>query len=52
MVGVAGRVAVISSFGAEAACLLSLVASKDPSTPVVFLDRVSISLKRWSTSTT
>jgi phosphoadenosine phosphosulfate reductase len=36
--GVAGRVAVISSFGAEAACLLSLVASKDPSTPIVFLD--------------
>lgn len=36
--GVAGRVAVISSFGAESACLLSLVASKDPSTPVVFLD--------------
>ena len=36
--GVAGRVAVISSFGAEAACLLSLVASKEPSTPIVFLD--------------
>jgi MFS family permease len=36
--GVAGRVAVISSFGAESACLLSLVASKDPSTPIVFLD--------------
>jgi phosphoadenosine phosphosulfate reductase len=36
--GVAGRVAVVSSFGAEAACLLSLVASKEPSTPVVFLD--------------
>lgn len=36
--GVAGRVAVISSFGAESACLLGLVASKDPSTPVVFLD--------------
>lgn len=35
---VAGRVAVVSSFGAEAACLLSLVASKDPSTPIVFLD--------------
>lgn len=35
---IAGRVAVVSSFGAEAACLLSLVASKDPSTPVVFLD--------------
>lgn len=36
--GVAGRVAVISSFGAEAACLLGLVASRDPSTPIVFLD--------------
>lgn len=36
--GVAGRVAVISSFGAEAACLLGLVASKDPATPIVFLD--------------
>ena len=36
--GVAGRVAVVSSFGAEAACLLKLVAEKDPATPVVFLD--------------
>ncbi len=35
---VAGRVAVISSFGAEAAVLLKLVADKDPTTPVVFLD--------------
>jgi len=35
---VAGRVAVVSSFGAEAACLLKLVADKDPATPVVFLD--------------
>ena len=34
----AGRVAVVSSFGAEAACLLKLVAEKDPATPVVFLD--------------
>lgn len=34
----AGRVAVISSFGAEAACLLKLVADKAPATPVVFLD--------------
>ncbi|TNE30257.1 MAG: phosphoadenylyl-sulfate reductase [Alphaproteobacteria bacterium] len=34
----AGRVAVVSSFGAEAAVLLKLVADKDPSTPVVFLD--------------
>ena len=36
--GIAGRVAVVSSFGAEAACLLKLVADKDPATPVVFLD--------------
>lgn len=36
--GVGGRVAVVSSFGAEAACLLKLVADKDPATPVVFLD--------------
>ena len=35
---VAGRIAVVSSFGAEAACLLKLVADKDPATPVVFLD--------------
>lgn len=35
---VAGRAAVISSFGAEAAVLLKLVADKDPATPVVFLD--------------
>src|SRR3546814_11648763 len=36
--GVAGRVAVISSFGAEAAVLLKLVADKAPATPIVFLD--------------
>jgi phosphoadenosine phosphosulfate reductase len=36
--GAAGRVAVVSSFGAEAACLLKLVADKDPATPVIFLD--------------
>lgn len=34
----AGRVAVVSSFGAEAAVLLKLVADKDPATPIVFLD--------------
>jgi phosphoadenosine phosphosulfate reductase len=33
-----GRVAVISSFGAEAAVLLDLVASVDRALPVVFLD--------------
>jgi len=34
----AGRIAVVSSFGAEAAVLLHQVAKVDPSTPVVFLD--------------
>ncbi|MCB2051274.1 MAG: phosphoadenylyl-sulfate reductase [Novosphingobium sp.] len=35
---VAGNVAVVSSFGAESAVLLHLVAQVDPSTPVLFLD--------------
>ena len=34
----AGRVAVVSSFGAESAVLLALVADIDPSTPVFFVD--------------
>jgi phosphoadenosine phosphosulfate reductase len=33
-----GRIALVSSFGAEAAVLLDLVAQIDPATPVVFLD--------------
>jgi phosphoadenosine phosphosulfate reductase len=33
-----GRLAVVSSFGAESAVLLDLVASVDPALPVVFLD--------------
>jgi len=33
-----GRIAVVSSFGAESAVLLHLVASIDPSTPVLFVD--------------
>jgi phosphoadenosine phosphosulfate reductase len=33
-----GRTAVVSSFGAESAVLLHLVASVDPATPVIFLD--------------
>ncbi len=33
-----GRAAVISSFGAESAVLLDLVAKVDPSLPVIFLD--------------
>ena len=34
----AGRVAVVSSFGAESAILLALVAEIDPATPVLFVD--------------
>ena len=34
----AGRIAVVSSFGAESAALLALVAEVDPATPVVFVD--------------
>lgn len=33
-----GRIALVSSFGAEAAVLLHLVAGIDPATPVIFLD--------------
>ena len=35
--GLSGRTAVVSSFGAEAVVLLALVASIDPSLPVLFL---------------
>ncbi len=34
----AGNIAVTSSFGAEAAVLLDLVAQVDPNTPVIFID--------------
>jgi len=34
----AGRIAVVSSFGAESSVLLHLVASIDPATPVLFLE--------------
>ncbi len=34
----AGRIAVVSSFGAESAVLLSLVADIDPATPILFVD--------------
>lgn len=33
-----GRIALVSSFGAESASLLHLVAAVDPATPVLFLD--------------
>ncbi len=36
--GLAGRIAAVSSFGAESAVLLHLIASIDPGVPVLFLD--------------
>lgn len=36
--GLAGRPAIVSSFGAESAVLLHLVSTIDPSVPVLFLD--------------
>src|SRR5215467_9437921 len=33
-----GRVAAVSSFGAESAVILALIAEIDPATPIVFLD--------------
>ena len=36
--GLAGRLAVVSSFGAESAVLLHLIAQVDPATPVIFLE--------------
>ncbi|MBI2720188.1 MAG: phosphoadenylyl-sulfate reductase [Rhizobiales bacterium] len=33
-----GRIAVVSSFGAESAVLLHMVAAVDPATPIIFLD--------------
>jgi len=33
-----GRIAVVSSFGAESAAVLGLIAEIDPATPVLFLD--------------
>ena len=36
--GIAGRVALVSSFGTESAVLLDLVSRVDPATPVLFLD--------------
>src|SRR5688572_16072418 len=36
--GALGRVAVVSSFGTESAVLLHLVASADPTVPVIFVD--------------
>ena len=38
----AGRIAMVSSFGAESAALLDLVAEVDPATPVIFLDTLKL----------
>ena len=40
--GHAGRVAAVSSFGAESAVLLDLVAQADPATPVIFVDTLKM----------
>ena len=40
--GALGRVAVVSSFGTESAVLLHLVASADPSVPVIFVDTLKM----------
>src|SRR5690606_23370819 len=40
--GIAGEVAVVSSFGTESAVLLHLVAQADPTVPVVFVDTLKM----------
>ena len=37
-----GRIALTSSFGAEAAVMLSLVAKADPATPILFIDTLKL----------
>src|SRR4051812_20237947 len=38
----AGRIALVSSFGTESAVLLALVAEVDPATPVIFVDTLRL----------
>ncbi|HEX7742936.1 MAG TPA: phosphoadenosine phosphosulfate reductase family protein, partial [Sphingobium sp.] len=40
--GLAGNVAVVSSFGTESAVLLDLVAKADPTVPVIFVDTLKM----------
>lgn len=40
--GLAGNVAVVSSFGTESAVLLDLVAKADPTVPVIFVDTMKM----------
>ena len=37
-----GRIAAVSSFGAESAVILALIAEIDPATPVIFLYRLAL----------
>ena len=41
-----GRSAVLSSFGAEAAVLLSVVAEIDPATPILFINTGNVAFSR------
>ena len=45
-----GDAAIVSSLGAESAVLLHLIGSIDPSVPVLFLKRASISPRHWRTA--
>jgi 3'-phosphoadenosine 5'-phosphosulfate sulfotransferase (PAPS reductase)/FAD synthetase len=47
----AGRLAVVSSFGAESAVLLAMVAEIDRRTPVLFLDTGKSSRRRCGIAT-
>ena len=40
-----GEIGLISSFGADAALMLSLVAEVDPATPVLFLETEKVQCK-------
>jgi len=46
-----GEIAVVSSFGADSAVLLKLIADVDPSVPVAFSIRANISAKRCNIAT-
>lgn len=46
-----GRIALVSSFGTEAAVLLALAAEVDPGIPVIFLTPASCSARPCATAT-
>jgi phosphoadenosine phosphosulfate reductase len=49
--GVAGNVAMVSSFGADSAVLLHLASQIDPAVPVLFLETGKHFPKRWPIAT-